>query len=127
MEGTTSLPVLYFGWWYGYAYGRLFKYLRALYISDYDMFSVGICLKTLFSAWKRDFISYDGLTLQQRFYVLTLNLASRFTGFVIKTMTLLAFVVATIILTLIAVSLIIVWPLVPILAVLIIIAGFWTL
>lgn len=124
MEGTTSLPVLYFSWWYRYAYSRLFKYLRALFVVDFDMFSVRTCLATLISPWKRDFISYEGLTLQQKFQVWTLNIASRFTGFIIKTFTLIAYSVSVVIFALIALISVVLWPFIPLIAILIIIVGF---
>lgn len=124
MEGTTSLPVLYFSWWYRYAYSRLFKYLRALFVVDFDMFSVKTCLATLISPWKRDFISYEGLTLQQKFQVWTLNIASRFTGFIIKTFTLIAYLVSVVIFALMALISVVLWPFIPLIAILIIIVGF---
>jgi hypothetical protein len=123
MEGTTNLPILYFSWWYGYAYARLFQYLRALFIVDFDMFSVKACLTTLFSPWKRDSMGYDGLTLQQKFQVWTLNIASRFIGFVIKTMTLFTYLVSVFVVVAIAIISIVLWPLIPPLAVIIIIVG----
>lgn len=123
MEGTTNLPLLYVSFWYSFAYRRLFAYLRAIFIVDFDMFSVKTCLTTLISPWKRDFISYEGLTLQQRFQVWTLNIASRITGFIIKTMTLASYLVSMGFIIIFSLISIIVWPLVPIIAILIIIAG----
>lgn len=123
MEGTTSLPILYLSWWYGYAYGRLFKYIRAFFIINFDLFSVKVCITTLFSPWKRDLINYEGLTLQEKFKAWTLNLASRFTGFIIKLMTLFSYLVSSIFTLAGSIIMVIAWPLVPVLAVYLIIRG----
>ena len=123
MEGTNNLTILFFSWWYGEAYARLFKYIRAFYIYVTDLFSVKICLKTLFSVWKRDAISYQGLSLKQIFQVWTLNLASRFVGFLIKSITLISYLVAIVILSVISIILIILWPLYPALIVYVIYYG----
>lgn len=127
MEGTTNLPILYISWWYGYAYDRLFKYLRAIYIVAFDRFSVKTCLATIFSPWKRDSISYDGLSLQQKFQVWTLNIASRFTGFIIKSITLFSFVVIVALITICAFLAVIIWPFIPVIAIYMITRGILTL
>ncbi len=92
-EGTNSLLILYFSWWYGYLPRRLFLALQASVITSLDLFSVKILFKTLFSPWKRDSISTEGLSIQEKFHVWTLNLASRFIGFLVKTFVLLTFIV----------------------------------
>lgn len=114
MEGSTNLPILFVSWWYSYAYRRLFKYIRAVYILLFDLFSVRLALGTLFSPWKRDVISYEGLSLQQKFEVFSLNLASRFVGFVIKTVDLIIYLATTCLVSAISLAVIIVWPLYPI-------------
>ena len=58
-----------------------------------DLFSVKVLFKTLFSPWKRDSISTDGLSLQEKFQVWTLNLASRIIGFLVKTFVLATFII----------------------------------
>lgn len=123
MEGSTNLTLLYISWWYGEGYGRLFRYLKAFFIVITDLFSVKISLKTLFSPWKRDKISYVGLSLQQRFQVLALNLSSRFIGFLVKTFTLIAYLSAILLLTVFSLFSIIVWPILPVIAVYLIYLG----
>jgi len=93
MEGTSNLFLLFFLWWYGYLPRRLFSATQALAIILADLFSVRQIFPTLFAPWKRDVQSYEGLTLQQRFQVLMLNLASRLIGFLIKIFVLLTFIV----------------------------------
>lgn len=105
--------MMFFRWWYGEAYHRVLKCARASFIFSYDLFSVSICFKTLFAPWKRDEISYEGLSLQQRFQVWTLNLSSRFIGLVIKLFTLLTYVVFTAILSAVVLLIIITWIFYP--------------
>ena len=123
MEGNNNLLLLFFSWWYGEAYNRLFKYIRAVYVYLTDLFSVKICLKTLFSVWKRDFTSYDGLSLKERFQVWTMNLASRFIGLIIKSITLFSFLIAIIIATALSLLMIVLWPVYPAVIVYIIFLG----
>lgn len=127
MEGSNSLPILFLNWWYGHAYRRLFKYIRAVFIYIYDLFSVRLSLLTLFSPWKRDSISYDGLSLQQKFEVWTLNIASRFVGFFIKTINLIIYTGMTFLAALLSLGATIVWPLYPIVIVCLIYLGITTL
>lgn len=113
MEGSASLTLMFFGWWYGEARSRLLKYVGAAYIIATDLFSVKTCLRTLFVPWKRDVASYEGLTLQQRFEVWTLNLASRFIGAMIKTVTVITYLIFVAVITVFAVIAILVWLLYP--------------
>ena len=83
-EGTANLTLLFFSWWYKYLPYRLFSACKALLITLTDLFSVKMILPTLFAPWKRDILSYEGLTLQQKFQVMMLNLASRIIGFLVK-------------------------------------------
>lgn len=116
-EGITSLPILFFGWWYGLAYRQVFKYIRAVYIYTAGLFSVKIIFVTLFAPWKRDVISYEGLTLQQKFEVWSLNMASRFVGFVIKVIALAIYLIFTIFETAASFALVIIWPFYPLVSI----------
>lgn len=100
-------------WWYGEAITRIFKYIRAAYIFFADLFSVKICIRTMFDPWKRDEISYEGLSIQQKFQVWLMNLSSRFIGAVIKLSTLLGYVVFTIFLSVAGLLAILLWLIYP--------------
>lgn len=123
MEGTTNLPILFLSWWYGYAYRRLFNYLRAIFIYLYDLFSVRLSFLTLFAPWKRDVISYEGLSLQQKFEVWTLNLASRFVGLIIKVVNLTIFLAMAILAAAFSLCLTLLWPLYPVVIIYLIYLG----
>ena len=127
MEGTISLPIMFVNWWYGYAYRRLFKYMRAIFFYIYDLFSVRLSFLTLFAPWKRDVANYEGLTLQQKFEVLTLNLASRFVGFVIKSANLIIYLAMTAVAAVLSFVAAIVWPLYPIMIIYFLYIGITTL
>lgn len=124
MEGSINLGVIFINWYYGEAFRRVWKYILAFQTLNFDVFSVRVLLKTLFSPWKRDIISYEGLTIQQRFQVWTLNLSSRLIGFMVKSMVLLVYLFSELITLAVSAIALVVWPLLPILAIYSIFFGF---
>lgn len=109
MEGKANLKAIFFVWWYGEAYASVFAFIKYFFIYLSDLFSVKICLKTLFYPWKRDLTSYAGLTIQQRVEVLIMNLVSRLVGAIIKIFTLVTFLITTIVWFVVSVLVLIVW------------------
>ena len=93
MEGTKNLNSLFFKWWYTEVFGELSIFAKHFFAYIADLFSVKISLRTLFAPWRRDNISYEGLTIQEKFQVLVLNITSRFVGFMVKVFTLTTFVI----------------------------------
>lgn len=91
MEGSKNLNSLFFVWWYTDVFRNLFAFLRHFLAYIADLFSAKSCILTLFSPWKRDAISYEGLTIQEKFQVLLMNITSRLVGAVIKIFTLITF------------------------------------
>lgn len=124
MERSGNLTISFVLWWYGEALVLLFVFLKRWLEYLADLFSVEVCLKTLFAPWKRDQISYENLSLQQRFQVLLMNLASRLVGMMVKLFVLLAFAAVETIALICYLILVIVWLVWPILAVWAIMHGF---
>jgi hypothetical protein len=122
-EGTSNLGLLFFSWWYGYLPRRLYLAFLAAMISLFDRFSVKVLLATWFSPWKRDIISTDGLTLQQKFQVFMLNLASRVIGFLAKTSVLISFAILFVVTVSISVALFALWLAFPITVLILLIFG----
>jgi hypothetical protein len=122
-EGTNSLLILYFSWWYGYLPRRLFLAFEASMVSLLDLFSVKILLKTLFAPWKRDLISTDGLSIQEKFQIWMLNLASRFIGFLVKTFVLITFLIVFAVALIVFVGLYCFWFVFPLAIIALIILG----
>jgi len=108
-EGTNSLFILYFSWWYGFLPRRLYLAFNAAIITLTDLFSVKVLLPTLFSPWKRDIIGTENLALQEKFQVWMMNLASRFIGFLIKIFVLATYAVATVVALVVFVASFILW------------------
>lgn len=113
MEGSANLSSAFFSWWYIDVFHHLFVFFRQFLVYLTDLFSVKICLTTLFSVWKRDKTSYEGLSIQQKFEVLTLNLSSRIIGALIKIFTVATFIVAFFSSLIIIMVVFIVWFLYP--------------
>lgn len=116
-EGSTNLRSLFVVWWYREVSAKFFNYLKHFFAYLLDLFSVKICFSTLFSPWKRDSISTEGLNIQDRFQVLMMNLASRLVGAVIKLGTIATFCIFSIFFFIASIILSIVWLLYPILLV----------
>lgn len=113
MEGTKNLNSLFFVWWYTEVFGELSSFVKHFFVYLADLFSVKICLKTLFSPWRRDNISYEGLTIQEKFQVMILNVTSRFVGLIIKIFTLATFVVVFLVCTIFFLVIVAGWFLFP--------------
>ena len=113
MEGTKSLNSLFFVWWYTEVFGELSVFTKHFFAYLSDLFSVKISLRTLFSPWRRDAVSYEGLTIQDRFQVLILNITSRFVGAIVKIFTIATFVVVFIFCVVLFSVIYIVWFLFP--------------
>jgi hypothetical protein len=124
VEGSTKKTTsIFFVWWYSEAYAGFFVFLEHFFAYITDLFSAKICLKTLFAPWKRDKISYEGLSLQQQFQVWILNLTSRFVGAIIKIFTLFTYLVVLAICTAIGAAIAIIWLLYPLIIVALIYFG----
>lgn len=124
MEGSTNIGLLFFGWWYTEAYGRLLSFLKHFFAYLYDLFSIRLCFRTLFYPWKRDQIGYQGLSLEQQFQVWTLNLSSRFIGAFIKIFTILTFLLVSLVFMILSIILIIFWFIYPVYLIALLIIGF---
>jgi len=107
----------YIQWWYSYGLVRMFKYLRAFIFILADTFSVKILVTTFFAPWRRDVVSTEGMSLQERFGVWGMNLIARLFGMFIKFITFLIFLVCFIVLIVFEAAVILVWLLLPMLLV----------
>lgn len=72
---------------------RFFVYFKKAFVWLFDFFSVSVCFKTLFSVWKRDLIDYQGLSITEILEAWTLNFASRFIGFLVKSINICVYLV----------------------------------
>lgn len=109
MEGSTNLTSLFIRWWYGGAVANILKYSRAAFVYSADLFSVRLCLSTLFDPWKRDVLSYEGQSLDQKFHTWTLNLASRIIGALVKIGALLSYLLFTFLLSIAIILVLVFW------------------
>lgn len=77
-------------WWLVDGPGKIFAAWGNLYVKVWHLFSVPFMLQTLFYPWKKDLISDSNLSLNDRFRVWALNLASRAIGFLMRVMAVIA-------------------------------------
>ena len=124
MEGKpVNLNSLFLTWWYGEAIGKVLTYFGTLLRYLADFFSVKVCLTTLFSVWKRDYHSGQGLSLQQRFRVIMENVASRFIGLCVKSAVLLTFLVVSFCIICFIILFVLLWLLYPLMLASLVISG----
>lgn len=113
MEGQSSLIGLFFAWWYKDAYTRLLVYLKTFFVYIFDLFSVKICLNTLFDPWKRDQYSLENLSLKEKINIISMNAVSRLIGAIVKLTTVVTYLTATVGFAIISLFVILFWLLYP--------------
>jgi hypothetical protein len=110
------------GWWYGSGWtGRLNSTRRRL-AGLAEAFSITTLLRTLFSPWRR-IVTYPGASIDAKLRALGDNLISRCVGFTVRFFTLLAAAAAFLGLCIAGMLELILWPLLPLLAILLIVKG----
>jgi len=123
MEGRPILSLMFLSWWYGERFVQFCRYLEKMFLKIADLFSAEICAKTLFSVWRRDKIDYHNLSFKEAFEAWTLNLASRFIGFIVKSATLIAYLVSTLIFLILALAAVLIWLFYPLIVIALIFYG----
>lgn len=110
-------------WWYRSVPGLLMQQERLLILTVYDYFSFSVLARTLFQPWKRDVISTDNLSLEERLQVLGLNLMSRLIGATVRFGAMVAGAFCLVLAVSLSVFLWLSWLLAPIIAIGFIIGG----
>ncbi len=118
------MTTLFLQWWYSEEFLNVLQYFETFLAYLFDLFSVRICLSTLFAVWRRDKISYKGLPLKDIFQAWGLNIASRIVGFFVKAATLLVYLIISILAIVFAVIFLLAWLLFPLIILLLIYLGF---
>jgi hypothetical protein len=104
-------------WWYGRGLVLFFnKIIRAIKSIWYKL-SVPSLAKTLFSPWKRISSEY-GKSATEFFRALVDNTVSRFIGFIIRTVVILAAITAVVLISTIGIIVLVIWPIAPLLIIL---------
>jgi hypothetical protein len=116
------LALAFFQWWYGPGWFRAWNSLGGRLKRTYYGFSVPQLSRTLFSPWRR-IVTLGGGSLGERLRAMLDNLVSRCVGLVVRLLTLLAAALILIWWIVIAVVQLVIWPLVPLLAVFLIVRG----
>ncbi len=100
---------------------RFLLYIKNFFAYLTDLFSVKICLNTLFYPWKRDKISYDGLAIKEKFEAFSMNMVSRGVGALIKLTTILVYIIAMAATFILTGAVIFIWLLYPLIFIFLII------
>jgi len=112
----------FFAWWYGPGWLQAWRDSLNWAQKVQQAFSVDVLLKTLFSPWKR-IVSLPGRSLEEKFRAAIDNLVSRVIGFFVRLIVIFAAFVMIAATLLAGITLALLWPLIPFLAVGLIIWG----
>ena len=117
------LALAFLQWWYGAGWLQLFKRsgqrLKKLLLT----FSVPALIMTLFDPWRR-VITYGGESIGDKMRAMVDNLVSRCVGFAVRIIVIITALVSVTLLFIASAVEIILWPLLPVLAIALIIRGF---
>lgn len=113
----------FFSWWYGRGFSELFVKIGRNINSVWRRLSVASLFKTMFDPWRRITTEADK-SLQGKGRALVDNMVSRFVGFSIRLIVILAAVIAVLAILVFAAVSIIAWPLAPLLVLLSIVGMF---
>ena len=112
----------FFSWWYGAGWRDIVRQSLQRLRGVSDAFSVTTLLRTLFSPWRR-IVSYPGSGLEAHLRAAVDNAVSRFIGFLVRLLALLAACCMFGVCILFGALTIVVWPVLPLTAIGLIIWG----
>jgi len=111
-----------FSWWYGSGWSGVLAATQRRLSGLAEAFSIKILLFTLFAPWKR-IITYPGAGVEAKIRAFGDNLVSRLVGFMVRFIVLLAAAVSYVGLCLLGLAELVLWPLLPLLAISLIVKG----
>lgn len=103
----------FFSWWYTSGWGKFSKSTRNRIIEVWNIFSIPILLRTMFAPWKR-IQTNPGKSLQSHMQALLDNIISRFVGFSIRILTIIAGLVCIFLMCIFYVAAVVAWPFLPV-------------
>ena len=103
-----------FSWWYGEGWKSALQHSNKRIYEAYRLFSVAILVQTLFAPWRR-IISAPGAGVGDHIRAAVDNTVSRFVGFFVRIIVLLAAMVVVALASIISLFELLLWPFVPIL------------
>lgn len=109
-------------WWYGSGWVGVLSATRRRLAGLAEAFSTKTLLHTLFAPWRR-IITYPGASIDAKLRAFGDNLVSRCVGFTVRFFVLFAAAVSFIFLCGVGLAELIVWPLLPFLALALIVKG----
>lgn len=111
-----------FLWWYGQGWLRVIRDFPVNLQRVLHIFSVPILLRTLWAPWRR-IITYPGASIDAKLRALGDNLVSRFIGFTVRMLVLVAATLIALLVTVWGIVCILAWPFIPVAAVVFLLKG----
>lgn len=109
------IPISIILWWYGLGWKRVARQSLERVASMSRFFSAGTLFRTLFAPWRQIISSGNNQSIDAKMRAAIDNVISRFVGFIVRTLTLVASLVTSSFLVVVGVMLVMVWPLIPLL------------
>ena len=109
-------------WWYGQGWIGVVRSMHRRLYNTAHMFSAGLLIQTLFSPWRR-IITNPGASMQAHMQAFLDNLVSRFVGFGVRIMVLIAALLSLIFVAIGCALELLLWPLLPIAPIVFVILG----
>lgn len=116
------LIIGFVNWWYGAGWAKWYQKLGQRIHDLFESFSVPILLRTMFEPWRR-IITLPGKSIQERLRAVLDNAVSRLVGFTVRFFVLLAVLVLLVFWLIVGVLEIVIWPILPPLAIGLIVWG----
>ncbi|HUC87136.1 MAG TPA: hypothetical protein VMR75_02305 [Candidatus Saccharimonadales bacterium] len=116
------LGVEFLEWWYGRGYKALVLGIGARIRRIVSMFSLPLLIRTLGAPWRR-IISYGGGSIGDRARAMLDNIISRFVGFCVRCIVILAACITVIVVAIGGGLLLILWPFLPLISFALVIRG----
>jgi hypothetical protein len=110
------------GWWYGSGWSGVLLATKRRLAGLAEAYSTKTLLHTLFAPWRR-IITYPGAGIDAKLRAIGDNLVSRCVGFTVRFFVLLAAGVSFVFLCIVGLLELIVWPLLPLIAIALIVKG----
>lgn len=114
-------------WWYTAVAAIIYKNQRLVLLTTADYFSFRILLRTLFQPWKRDQISTQDLSLQERAQVWAMNGVARLIGFAVRSAAILGGLILLLLLLMFFAVMWLAWLTAPVLALAFVVFGLFSI
>lgn len=115
----------YFYWWYGTGFKLAWQVAAYVLEEVADFFSLEGLAKTWLAPWKNDVLTGKNLVLSEQVKLWEQNLASRFVGFFVRSLVILATIIILTLVTILEACVLFVWATLPAVTIGLVVLALW--